>query len=289
MAGIRYRAVLARYGGPIESLEEGAIDVFGVVYAQANARLTGDLVAPRTSRLFSDANGSGVHISAIVARHKAISEALERWAYSSIIKSNLRSQFFFHLDPSTNGMAAFPGVSSQSARHLARLEAIERSFVLYWWEKQIDAQFRRTKWPGVSAIWTRPFKGAHAVILFMRSPFGFYSYGSSAGSSFDEACQRALIELIRHEWAIRTWHSKDESDTPSSLFERRALYFSTEDGFGTFMNRVTSKAETKGMPSDLVCDAEIKGPWSRFTTVWRSLYRPPSDRFICADDRYFYW
>ena len=110
LAPLRYRAVLASDGGPVEFVEEGEATFFGTRYFQANARLKDGLVPRQAMQIYCNADGSGFHSSPMVARHIAISEALERWAYYETLNSNRRATFGFHLDPSSNGMAAYPGL-----------------------------------------------------------------------------------------------------------------------------------------------------------------------------------
>jgi hypothetical protein len=94
----------------------------------------------------------------------------------------------------------------------------------------------------------------------MKSAFGFYAYGHAAGRSFEEACQRALVELTRHEWAIKYWNELGSSMPPSNAFEARSLFFSTAEGHALFTERISAKAENPTPSADVVCDAEIVGP-----------------------------
>ena len=134
LASLRYRSVLAADGGPVQSIEAGEFPVFGRRLFQANARLKQGLVPQRRLQIYSDADGTGTHASPMVARHIAVSEALERWAYHSTVRSERRADFGFDIDESSNGMAAFPGFSRAPARRGAVLEAVERFCLLNWWE-----------------------------------------------------------------------------------------------------------------------------------------------------------
>src|SRR4051812_2017637 len=80
LAALRYRNVLAAQGGPVEQIETGTFPVCGRRMIQANARLTAGLTRKRPLSIYSDADGTGTHAVAAVARHMAGSEALERWA-----------------------------------------------------------------------------------------------------------------------------------------------------------------------------------------------------------------
>lgn len=289
LAAIRYRSVLSARGGPIESIEEGELEVSGERYFQANARLKRNLVPKRDLQLYSDADGTGIHSSPMVARHIAVSEALERWAYHAIVGSSAEERYGFDVDPSSNGMAAFPGFGIGTARRAARFEAIERFCLLNWWEWRLDGCLKKTQWPGISAVSFEPAVGGAATILFMRSPSGFYAYGHAAGESFDDACVRARLELVRHEWAIRSRIELGDSKPLSHPFENRSWFFSTREGHQIFIERTERRSKDPCPHWEVACNSEIPGPWSEYATVWRYLFRPPSTRFISDERDYFFW
>jgi hypothetical protein len=289
LAGFRYRSVLSKDGGPIESIEEGRMDVFGSPYSQANARLTAGLCKKRIMQMYSDADGTGMSRSPSVARHIAVSEALERWAYSATMSSCFRNKYGLNIDPSSNGFAAFPGISKRAARDFATLEAVERVILLNWWERKIDGIYQETPWPGISAVAFEIKLGAIVVILVSRIGTGIFAYGHAAGHSIKSALEKALLEARRHEWTTKAWLSKESPTLPTNLFERRSLFFSTDAGYKEFMDRVETPTGTRSVSLELICDSEIIGPWSRYATVWRTLFRPPSTAFFEADERFFYW
>jgi hypothetical protein len=240
-------------------------------------------------QIFSDADGTGMHRLPMVARHIAVSEALERWAYHETMRSSKRAAFGFDIDGSSNGMAAFPGLFVGRARRRAFFEAAERFCILNWWERRLDGQIRETDWPGVTAVsFVLPI-GANAVILFMRSSFGFYVYGHAAAGSFTEACKHAVVELVRHECVIRCWMLAGHSVPAGDPFERRAWFFSTDEGHARFRERMNYHVDRPQPLAEVICDSEIRGPWSAYATIWRYLFRPPSRRFMEKEDGFFYW
>src|SRR3954469_547919 len=103
LGSLRYRNVLAAHGGPIAQIETGEFSVRGRRTILANARLTPGLTRQRALSLFSTDDGNGTDRSPAVARHKAISEALERWAFHATVKSDRAEEFAFDVDPSTCG------------------------------------------------------------------------------------------------------------------------------------------------------------------------------------------
>ena len=292
LAPFRFRSVLAADGGPIESIEIGQFPVRGRSLLLANARLS-----PGLSRhggpmvLFSDADGTGTHAVAAVARHKAISEAMERWAFHATVRSERAARFGFDVDPSSTGMAAFPGVTRRAARRSAVLEAVERFSLISWWEGRADGHAFETDWPGVSAIAINgPFGGVTAV-AYARTEWGGWVYGHAAEESFGAACERAVMELARHEWVLRSrWLSSVAGACvePGNIFERRCVFFASEEGHELFQERLNRKASGAMPRVEIICDADIPGPWSDYATVWRFGLRPPTDGYLRGGERYFF-
>ena len=199
LAAFRYRNVLARHGGPIQLVESGEFSVCGRPMIQANARLVSGLSRKSSHAIYGDADGTGTHRLASVARHMAVSEALERWAFHSVGQSDRAADFGFDIDPSSNGMSAFPGLFGRNARRKAMLEAVERYSMIAWWEGWATWRLFDTDWPGVSAVAIDGPFGGVTVIAFSQTDYGMYAYGHAAEESFGAACERAVIELARHE------------------------------------------------------------------------------------------
>jgi len=292
LAALRYRNVLAVHGGPIERIESGVFPVCGRRMIQANARLSAGLTPRRALSIYSDADGSGTHPRASVARHMAVSEALERWAFHSVVRSPQAAEYGFDVDPSSNGMSAFPGLVRSNARRKAMLESVERYSLIAWWEGRAAGRPFETDWPGVSAVAIDGPFGGVTVIVYARTEFGGYAYGHAAEESFGAACERAVVELARHEWVLRSsWLSvlSGEMRRPRDLFERRCLYFASEAGHEAFQRRLRTAPASSTARPEVICDRDIPGPWAEYATVWRFALRPVSDAFLRAGDDYFFW
>lgn len=291
LAAFRYRDVLAAQGGPVSAIESGRFSVRGRPMIQANAWLTPGLAKKRTGCLYSTADGTGTHTVPSVARHKAVSEALERWAFHSVVRSERAKDFGFDLDPSSNGMSAFPGILRRQARRSAVLEAVERYCLIAWWEGLIEGRLFDTDWPGVSAVAIDGPFGGVTVIVFARTEWGGYAYGHAAEESFGAACERAIVELARHEWILRSSWLKSvagESVAPTHLLERRCLFFSSEEGHELFRERLQRPSAGAAPRPEIICDRDIPGPWDHYATVWRFALRPPTDGFLRGGERYFF-
>jgi hypothetical protein len=291
LGSLRYRNVLAAHGGPIAQIETGEFPVRGRRTILANARLIPGLTRQRALSLFSTADGTGTDRSPAVARHKAISEALERWAFHATVKSERAEEFGFDVDPTTCGMSAFPGLLRRQARHKAVLEAVERFTLMAWWEGCGQARRFDTDWPGVSAVAIDGPFGGVTVIVYAKTEWGGYVYGHAAEENFSAACEHALVELARHEWVLRAWwlgRVAGQKPAPTGVFERRCLFFATDEGHELFQQRLAQKT-AHAMPAfDVLCDRELAGPWSEYATVWRFAVRPPSDGYLRGGDRYFF-
>ncbi len=294
VAGFRYRNALEADGGPVSRIALREFPVYGRSMYQANAWLS-DKIVPRRKKyaLYSDADGTGTSETAMVARYMAISESMERWAYRVKAKANDRELYGFDIDESSNGMAAFPGIFATEARKRAQLEAVERSSVIAWWEGALDGEVKQTDWPGISALVIPSLIGlGMTVVAFREVRPDCFAYGMGAATDYFGACERAVMELARNEYVLglrRVSMGLAVQDSPSDLFERRCLFFSTAEGHELFKERLGRKVSAPRFKSEIICDAEIEGPWSEYATVWRVLIRPPSNEFLIDSERYFFW
>lgn len=290
LAPLRYRNVLAEAHGPIASVESGELPVRGRQMIVANARLAPGRVAKEPMVLFSDADGTGTHRLPSIARHKAISEALERWAFHATVRSERAIEFAFDVDPSTAGMAAFPGLLRRQARRSAVLEAVERFSLIAWWEGRAHVYPINTDWPGVDAIAIDGPFGGVTVVAHACTSCG-HVYGHAAEESIGAACEHAVVELARHEAVLRSWWLKvaaGERRVATNIFERRCLFFASDEGHEYFREHL-QRDNVGAMPRpEILCDAHIPGPWDEFATVWRFALRPPSDGYLRGGERYFF-
>jgi hypothetical protein len=261
---------------------------------QANAWLSDKIVSRRQKfALYSDADGTGTSETPMVARYMAISETMERWAYRVKVRAADRELYGFDIDESSNGMAAFPGLFHTEARRRAMLEAVERTSIIAWWEGGIDGEVRSTEWPGISAlVLPSPIGFGVTVVAFREVRPDCFAYGQGAAVDYFGACERAVMELARTEYVLglrRVSVGLAAQDTPSDLFERRCLYFSTAEGHNLFQERIRRRISGPRFRSEVICDTEIEGPWSEYASVWRVLIRPATPDFLVNSERYFFW
>ena len=298
LAPLRYSTILQRRGGPLEHLEYGAIAIHGKRFHQANARLSRHLnLGKRENQLFSDADGTGTHRSPMVARHMAISEALERWAFHYLTREDKPARHGFREDDTTSGMAAFPGLFRGAARKLARLEAQERYCIVHWWNGWLGHQPLPVPIAGIGALRIQnPLSGAAVVLCWRTGPGGWTGYGAGAATRRKTALWKAIIEMERAVVALEKFKQLNPSfsneDLPAlqNYLERRLLYYALPAGHANFLERVDKQLDAgeDGRPEPIV-DTAIPGPWEKYATVWRTLYRTHTREHLNPRRMTFFW
>jgi ribosomal protein S12 methylthiotransferase accessory factor YcaO len=289
LAPVRYRGVFAKDSGPIRSVVLSETNLLGRPLFQANAHLEPSLVPTKqVNGMFGNADGTGTHASPQVARHMAISEALERWAYWTVSTGPEADRYGFAVDRTSTGMAAFPCLFKRSARRLAYLEALERWALASWWLGRLDAALVTSPIPGVSVVRISHGRPDEVVVAFRRSPGGHVSYGYAAGSSFNKAVLRAAIEMARNEFVLAFAKVSSAVTAPLTAFERRCQYFSSQEGHDEFLHRVFGRRAGRAAEWAVLFDGEIPGPWDHFATVWRVVPAMP-EGYASEQVRFFAW
>ena len=298
LAPIRYARVLAGQRGPIERIEYGHIGVGGRVMYQANAYLAASLNLERPRRqIFGEADGTGTHHTAVIARYKAISEAMERWAYHFLDQIRQEKLFGSEWDTTTSGMSAYPGLFKGKARQLARVEAMERYCLAEWWVGNLGCREFSPEFPSVKGLEIEnPLGREVVVVLWQRSSRGFFGYGFSGGRTRPEACWRALIELQRSMAALERFYrenpglEEDDLQILENHMERRMFYFSQPGGHREFLQRVAEGGPSRSTAGvEPVFDQELQGPWERYATVWRVIYPVSSREHLNPHLNSFFW
>lgn len=298
LAAFRYRDVLTARGGPIERLTCGERSVLGARWFEVNAYLSDTHAPGRSQRaVYGMADGTGTARSPLIARFKAVSEAIERWAQRATYAAGEGARYGFDVDPSSNGMAAFPGLYRRQARRYALFEAAERFNLMNWWEGRLRAREVPVWWADIRAIQIESSAPGVTVILQRVSPRGYTAYGHAAESTFDAACEKAAIELERHDLVVRYYTLTHAGPRPGPIAEtamhpseQRCLFFALGEGRDLFDECVRRSASvTTSAQPQLLFDGLVPGPWSRYASVWRVLFAPPSERFRSNDRTYFLW
>jgi hypothetical protein len=290
LAPLLYRNVFADEGGPIARTHSAKVRIFDQPTYQVGAFLRPGLLDGKNAQVtYGIADGTGSAESPALAKHIAISDALERWAYHETHDSPERSKYGFLVDRSSNGMSAFPGFKWQ-ARRRAHFEALKRYALIGWWDRQLSASIQCAPYPDVGLV--RIHHGqdfGEVVVLFHRAPTGFVAYGHAAGSTLATATTRAVVELMRCEMVISRYRSLGGLADVSDAFEKRCLHFSTPEGFSAFRERTRAGTNKPAPKWKTAFDGEIPGPWSQWATVWRHCVEMPSSDFLDRNKNFFFW
>jgi hypothetical protein len=299
LAPLRYARVLSKDRGPIEKIEYRRIQVAGEPVYQANACLSPWLNLDRMPvRVFADVDGCGTHVSAMLARSMAVSEAIERWALHYLNQAGLRTGNGLEEDNSTTGIAAFPGLWKWQARRRARSEAAERFCLAHWWNGDLETRTLPAWKPGIQGVEIEnPVSRDRVILTWSQSDKGFYVYGFGAAGRLKQARWKAVVEMERARVALQAFYLEnpgfelDDLSTLDNLHERRVVYFSHPEGHREFREHLGRQARG-GIPSGSikpVIDCALNGPWNRYATVWRVLFPMPNREILERHPAAFYW
>ena len=291
IAAIKYRNILKKNNGPLLAIEFSSKEIFNKDIGYEAYAYLDDTICLKNKPLYflyGNADGSGSAKTKSEAIYKAISEALERWAFYATFNSQDKNRFGYDIDPSTTGMAAFPGVFKFQARRLAYREALERYALVSWWMGKLPLRKRNYK-QAITAYEIVTSDSSHSVALLTRHTSQGYVYGFAAHKTFFKACQKAEIELERNAYVL-PFQEKVLDNSNISILEKRLIYFSKDEGRALFEARV-DKSFVLDCPRTLpkLCiDIEIVGPWSNYTTVWRCLFQSECDLKTDAIDLFLF-
>lgn len=297
-APVKYANCFESEGGPIFSIEESKVDINGVKLYVANARLA-DVNRPAQHKhiIFSPVDGTGIDGSQIGARHKAISEAIERWAHYQSTHTSEKKDYGFNVDPTSNGMAAFPGLFARQARKYAFREAVERFSLIAWWHGLSKLKENCDNVDGIRMfLLDQPFKDHKMVITQRATDKGYTAFGYGCAKNLLEAREGAISEMERSRILLESFFKRNpgfeigDLSTIPDYMERRLVYFSMPEGVAEFEDKLAhsngSICPEKPKP---VFDGEIKGPWSKYATVWRIAFEMPTQAYLDPNQLFFYW
>ncbi len=297
LSPLRYARIGVADGGPVASIDiwpmpGGDRPLFG-----ASVWLDPSLLPPPVENsIYSNADGYGMDASRMVARFKAISEALERWALRVKGEDSDRDHYGFDIDPTSNGMSAFPGLVSWRARDRAELEALERFVLFSWWEGRLDCAERASPWEGVRLLELEHGLGRFSVAVVHRTlpESGLRLYGHGAGATLAEAAAGAYDEMLSHGTAVATYEhrggfTQEKIGALENTFERRAMFFATKAGQRLFDERVGAGRWAAVKRPKVVFNGIVPGEWNRYAHVWRVTFEPVSTQYLNPRVNYFFW
>jgi hypothetical protein len=292
LAAIKYRDIQLVKKSPINKIYYNQTDDG---YIQAFAFLREELVGIKgTEKIYGAADGTGTSKHKHIAVYKAVSEAIERWAYFNTCSSVTASTYGFDSDSSTSGMAAYPGLFKCQARKLALCEAMERWNVCSWWEKKVEHE----KVAENSIVIKNSKTNLETTLTWTKHLSGnFFAYGFACAPNPADSLEKARIEMNRNLSVLSKFFAKHNAETEETRCfliknldlktEKRLVFFSTEFGHNIFLKRLAASVSNSMANSRLLIDTEIPGPWTKYATVWRCLFETDNSRNFSNEIEYF--
>lgn len=281
LAPIRYGRILRKDGGPLDRISVRLITHNGQHYHQANSYLSPHLnIRTHPVFVFGESSGTGTHASRMVATHMAISESLERWAYHFLNQIGHLRAYGFDREPSTIGMAAYPGLFAHQARKRAKREAIEHYCLSNTYRGRLRCNHLYSdKKIGTVTHLENPISNDTVILVWRTSEDGLTAHGSACAGSLSEAIEKATIEMERSMFALNQFFKRNRRHQPRNLSriqdeqEKRIVKLALQEEQSTF-GKLLKNAPLPGktLTPKKVVDRLIPGPWQKYTTVWRVLY-----------------
>ncbi len=280
LAKWKYAAAMKERGGPIDRITQKKIDFFGTTAFETYAYL--DLEKTRfpnsENLIYGSAHGSGTALKMKDSIHRAISEALERWAWhetrNASFQAGKKKQLGFEVNGSTDGFAAYPGFFPGSARKYALFEAAERWAISHWWEEKLTHFLPTEIEFGIKILQIALAISDCCVTILWKDFDQFRAYGFAAAKSLELAKEKSLVELSRNIRVLSDCRlGKIDSSKLSSINEARLAFFASKEGAARFDQRVQKKlVAPEPLEMRLIVDSPVVGEWTRYTHVWRCLY-----------------
>ncbi len=278
LSPIRY-ALVAEAGGPIAKLEYGRAECLGRTWQLSRATLQPEYQHPLNRKLclFHPADGSGMGLTRLEARAKAISEALERWAFQETSAGPDAVLYGYPHAPSTKGMAAFPGLFPGTARRAAVAEAWEYYSVDAWWAGTLRHWIINRDDATIVFIDQPAFRG-HIALAIRHLGLESYvaAYGIGSGATPAEAELKAQLEAFRTQCILEHRESIPEPLRPHPVLpaEQRLLELASPEGFALVRERMAEQPWLPALTPRVVFDGPVKGPWEQYAHVWRYALEP---------------
>ena len=244
----------------------------------SNAYLKDGLSRSLPYSVFRECDGTGLATTVHEARSKAISEAIERWAFWTKYASSEADFYAFDQSPSTVGMAAYPEFRHKRSRDTARQEAAERFIVLAWWEGHLDGKVFNVPHLRCRAVILEAGGYTTAIVYRGIKDTRFFAYGRGAARTATKAIEHAYRELIVFEINLLQFSTPEDlyltAERTSLIQEKRMLFFAREEGHIAFLDRLQRKQWRQPVSPEVLYDGPLVGPWSQYAKVWRCAYTP---------------
>lgn len=307
MSAIRLLRFLNKEQGPVTAIT--TVPYPGIWNAQlwhSTATLHPAYVAPNSGRVLVSA-GSGWSADREESQAKAVTEAVERWAFFFCQKHLVGSAL--DKDNTTTGFAAMPEEAPATRLVLnAYSEALERWIIGSIWDAANIPLAEVEADPGVFRKFFKKLDGRLHCFRTKVKPSGepvfgkdtlefcFYIFetsqggavpGSACGDNRDAVSLRALTEAFTHATAFR----KLEKHPPgliSDILERRLLRFGADPrGFDKVAERLHRGSGTV-MPAapSVIFSQRLAGPWNPEISIHRVVLKD-SPPFVSGGEERF--
>lgn len=278
LAPIRY-ALVAEEGGPIANLEYAQADYLGQTWQLSRASLQEAYRHPMGDKLclFHSADGSGIGRTRLEARAKAVSEALERWAFYETTSGPDAALYGFQHTMSTKGMAAFPGLFPGQARREAMAEAFEYYSVDAWWGGTLKHWIINRDDATIVFIDQPAFRGYIALaIRHLDLDHYVAAYGIGSGMTPEAAETKAQLEACRSQTILETRDALPLGARRQPILEaeQRLLEYASPEGFGLVKDRLATQPWLPAIKPKVIFDGPVTGDWNKYTHVWRYALEP---------------
>jgi ribosomal protein L9 len=281
LAPLKYGKILRKDGGPLDRISVSSITHNGQGYYQANSYLSAHLnIRQNPLFVFGESSGTGTHTSRMVATHMAISESLERWAYYFLNQIGHRRTYGFDREPSTIGMAAYPGLFPEQARKRAKREAIEHYCLSNTYRGGLRCIHLNTDpHKGTVTRLENPISKDTVILAWRTSEDGLTAHGSACEGNMAKAIEKAQIEMERSMFALHHFFKRNRGIQQRSLSriqdkqEMRIVKMALQGEKTTFQKLLQNPPLSVRPPAPkMVIDRMIPGPWQKYASVWRVLY-----------------
>ena len=234
--------------------------------------------------LYSDFDGNGTSKSRLIAFTTAVSEAIERWAYYTLIQDNLLGiSYGLNIDNTSTGFAA-DFVSFENARNRAFNEANERYMLQLFNLGLLNLISEDTYYSIFKRYRFKEFVDSKMeLVILTHFENNNYSYGFAASEDFNKASMGALKELVRNNLALNNLLNNVVSD----FSEKKIIFYSTKDGYLSFYSKLEKNKQlgkskifyNKSHKTLCIDNPVIGGTWDQYAKVWRVLFSPVVDLY----------
>ena len=308
MSAIRLLRFLNKERGPVTAITSVPYpSLWSARLWHSTATLHHSYVLPDSGRVLVSA-GSGWSPDREESQAKAVTEAVERWAYSLYQKNMCDAAL--DKDNTTTGFAALPEEAPAARLILsAYSEAVERWLISSIWDA---ADIPLTETEADPGVFRKLFKKLDGRLHCFRTrlkalgvpvpvgetlEFCLYIFetaqggvvpGSACGGNWDIVSQRALTEVFTHATAFRRLE-KQPSAAISNILERRLLRFGADPGGFVKVIERFRRGSGKIMPETppVIFSRQLPGPWNPEISIHRVVLKdsPPfvsggEDRFV---------